>query len=159
MTLTKQIFNPVLALLMVFSIAMCGCDSQKTADKGDKAKKKMEHFHVHGPHAGGECFRFKDNTDFAAEVVTQGENNVVRVLFTCYEGKEKIEVSSDALCMKRKASDETGFELTAIAGEEEGKLKGFELDDEDLKSAIKIPMTVTITVGDKEFTGKTKKPH
>ena len=160
MTLTKQIFNPILALLMVFSIAMCGCDSKKIADENTKDNtEKKEHFHVHGPHAGGECFRFKDNTDFAAEVVTQGENNVVRVLFTCYEGKEKIEVSSDALCMKRKASDETGFELTAIAGEEEGKLKGFELDDEDLKSAIKIPMTVTITVGDKEFTGKTKKPH
>ena len=159
MTLTKQIFNPVLALLMVFSIAMCGCDSQKTADKGDKDKKKMEHFHVHGPHAGGECFRFKDNTDFAAEVVTQGENNIVRVLFTCYEGKEIIEVAADALCMKRKADDETGFELTAITGEEEGKLKGFELDDEDLKSATKIPMTVTITVGDKEYTGTTKAPH
>ena len=61
--------------------------------------------------------------------------------------------------MKRKADDETGFELTAITGEEEGKLKGFELDDEDLKSATKIPMTVTITVGDKEYTGTTKAPH
>ena len=62
--------------------------------------------------------------------------------------------------MKRKASDETGFELTAIAGEEEGKLKGFELDDEDLKSAIKAgPMSVTLTVGDKEYTGMSKVPH
>ena len=158
MTLTKQIFNPVLALLMVFSIAMCGCDSQKTAGKDDTEKK--EHFHVHGPHTGGECFRYKDNTDFATEVALQGENNVVRVLFTCYEGKEKIEVAAKTLCMKRKASDETGFELTAIEGEEEGKLKGFELDDEDLKSAIKAgPMSVTLTVGDKEYTGMSKVPH
>ena len=158
MTLTKQIFNPVLALLMVFSIAMCGCDSQKTAGKDDTEKK--EHFHVHGPHTGGECFRYKDNTDFATEVALQGENNVVRVLFTCYEGKEKIEVAANSLTMKRKAGDETGFELTPIEGEEEGKLKGFELDDEDLKSAIKAgSMSVTLTVGDKEYTGMSKVPH
>ena len=156
MTLTKQFFNPILAVLLLVSIAVTGCGPRETDKKDDQAKKE---FHVHGPHAGGECFRFDGNTDFAVEVVSPEENDVVRLLFTDYDGKEKIEVASESLTLKRKKEDEEAFELTEIAGEEEGMLKGFELNDEDLKSAIKIPMIATITIEEEELTGKTKAGH
>lgn len=155
MNFAKPITNLILALFIVSSITMCGCNNQRTADNDHDHK---DVFHEHGPHAKGECFRFEENTDFAMEIALQGQNNFVRLLFTDYDGKNKLEFAAEMLTLNRPG-DKNLFVLTAIPGEKEGMLKGYELDDEDLKDAISVPLQATITIDGTEYKGTTKPPH
>lgn len=155
-----------IAALAVMTFAFAGCGDTTTdgkkKDDGKSAKKDdhgHDHEHKHGPN-GGSHFTFKGNEDFAAEVVTYGENDLVKVMFCDHEGGKGMSLKAEKLSLTRTSGDEDkSFELEAIKAAEEGMVDGFELEDKALKVAVTVDaVKVTATIDGKEYTG-TAYPH
>ncbi len=153
------------AILAVLTLVFAGCGD--TTDKKDKedtkktAQKKDDHahHHAHGPNKGSH-FIFEDAEDFSGEVVTYGENDLVKIMFCDIKGKKTVSLKAEKVCIVRKIGDkETVFDLEAISSDDDGNTDGFELEDKDLKVAISVgPVNVKATIDGKEYTG-TAHPH
>jgi PBP1b-binding outer membrane lipoprotein LpoB len=151
--------------LSAFLITGCGdtstkdkSDDKKTADHDDHDREEAPH-HAHGPNDGSH-FVFGDTEEFAGEVVTYGENDLVKVMFCDFKGKKTVSLNATKLSIVRKAGDNrTPFDLEAIKPDDEGKTDGFKLEDKDLKIAIGVgAVIVKATIDGKEYEG-TAYPH
>lgn len=157
-----NVFRLSVVALAMFAFVVAGCDNKtadnKDGDKDDKKVEKEEHFHVHGPHAKGECFRFKGNEDFSAEVVTY-DSDVVKIMFCSYDGKAKKKVKGTKMVATRTSGGDETFELTPLEADADGMIEGFMLESKDLKLAAKISIDVTATIDGKEYTGTAANAH
>lgn len=163
-----NLFRISIAALAVMTFAFAGCGDTtmkgKNKDEDKKSAKKNDnhdhdHEHKHGPNSGSH-FTFKGAEDFAAEVVTYGENDLVKVMFCDHEGKKGMSLKAEKVTITRTSGDEDKtFELEPISAEEEGMTDGFELEDSALKTAVTVgSVKVTAMIDGKEYTG-TAYPH
>lgn len=156
----------VVVAMMAFVMSGCGEGTgTEKSDKTDKTEKKDDghsdahHHHMHGPNDGSH-FLFEGTEEFAGEVVSFGENNVVKIAFCDLAGKETMKLKAEKVTVARASGDETTpFELTAVEPDADGLTDSFMLDSEDLKIAVKVgAVTVKATIDGKEYTGKAM-PH
>lgn len=150
--------------LLAIVIAGCGDTTDGKTKKDDKTKTEKtssehKHEHKHGPN-GGSHFMFDGTEEFAAEVVTYNENELVKVMFCTFKGDKTIPLKAEKVSIVRKINDkETTFDLEAIEANEDGMTDGFMLEDGDLDIAISAgPVTVNATIDGKEYSG-TAHPH
>lgn len=155
------------AALAVMAFAFAGCGDKATEGKKDDKKQTAknddhdhghDHEHKHGPN-GGSHFKFEGTEDFAAEVVTYGENDLVKVMFCTVKGDKTVPLKAEKVSIARTSGEEKSFDLEAISPNEEGMTDGFELEDKGLKVAVEVgAVKVTATIDGKEYTG-TAHPH
>ena len=152
------------AALAVMAFVFAGCGDKATNGKDDdnKTVKKddhgHDHHHMHGPNDGSH-FKFEGTEDFAAEVVTYGENDLVKVMFCNVKGDKTLSLKAEKVSVARSSGDKKSFDLEAISPDDEGKTEGFELEDKELKTAVGVgAVKVTATIDGKEYTG-TAHPH
>jgi hypothetical protein len=164
---TRHVFGTIAALAA--TLALCGCGGQSSeyhpVTKGVTVKAPPPHEHEHGPHSGHLVELGEE--EHHAEVVfdAKAARLTIYILDSTAKKAEPIDAKDVALKLTIDGKSE-GFQLPAVpdAGDPQGKSSRFELaGNPDIKAHIKdeedLKGTVSVTIGNKSFSGDIKHEH
>ena len=146
----------ITCLVVAFALVTLGCDNKKdstdSTDKGSTASLDHDHHdHHHGPN-GGQPFEF-DNEDYKGEVVGSKDNQVVQFyLLTKDQGNASLKVDKFVVT-PLAGNDATPHELASEKADDEGKSHIYSLDNQDLRIAVPLGVSVEVVAGDLQLKG------
>ena len=155
-----------LALFLTTALMLPGCDKKPAAppsttveDSHDHDGHDHDHDHDHGhDHAahgpnGGHLFKF-DSDKYQGESNDSIKTEVIKMYILDMD-KNPVALKVDSFrVIPLAGNDPTPFELQPVDPDDEGKASVFQLDDERLRIAVPLGVSIEVKMGDETMTGK-----